>query len=484
MNKINFAQLRKILFSISFLLLISIYVNPLITQERRGNLDLITIIDLSRSMVGGGGTANIFHRVQQSCKDILNELQEGDNYTLITFGESVMSYPTVTLRDAEDRKRVNNIINNLIANQNWTFTAAALKAGLEEANRLEVKNPDHKKLIFILTDGINNPPPGSRASGPTLSEAASHYRNKDWFVYQVQYGQTIDQQLDSVIKTNWSGGTISDSGATGGIDKLRPIIEEQKKQELKWIVDPDKVVIVLDTVGLQVQSSNRVILPEQITLTDITVKLLSGSIPKQIELTQDFYTSENNQLNLKVIAKCNEKIQNAEYEGKLRFELSRNIEGISLLPYEIPLVIKTRFIPPVWHYWLIGIILFLLLLLLIRWLISLKNARKLYGKLQYWPKIDPSQKVPHKDLSEFGSKIIIGSTEIKIPGDKPLAILKNKKVEGNYFVCVYPFENVKLFFNGKQMSELILYNNDIFELDDYQFKYSDAATGVRPRRSL
>jgi hypothetical protein len=464
---------------VSFLLLsFLVGQGSTVAQEVRGNIDLIIVVDLSASMVGKGGPQNIFKRVQQSCKDIVSELEKGDNFTLITFGEKVHSYPTVILRDDQDRTRVYDIVDHIKADQRWTYTAAALQEGLGEAKRLDKISPSHQKIIFVLTDGINDPPPGMKDKGPSLKEIAERDKKKEWFVYQVQYGNTVDRDLAGVVDS-----TILDPGGKHGYPLLRPFLTPKAKRHASLTAVPAELHISMAQLGVYVYESAQLSVPTGYSPEAIRPEYSAGSIPEDINIESRIVASSNGTTLLKVSALARSAVPNSEYRGTVKLEAVGKGSDVELSPCEVVLIVETRMAPARWPYWLGGVFLAMLVMSGVGLLLRLNNRRKLFGVLQYWPTVDPSKKSSMIDLGKMGKRVTIGSEKIAIPGAKNLAKLEVTAIDGTMLVVVTPVVDVKMVFNGKSLSSLVLYNNDVFTLGEYQYKYSGAATGVRPRNT-
>ncbi len=451
------------------------------SQQKESSIDLILILDLSASMEGAGGSEKIFRRVQNSCIGIVDELKNGDTFTLITFGDDVTVYPTATILDKGDRQKIFNLINNLKADKKWTYMSAALKSGLEEAQRLEKLLPGNEKLIFILTDGLNDPPPQVRDKGPTLRDVAKPYEKKGWYVYQVQYGSKADRDLDEAARMVGPGGTIMDKGAQSGIDKLRKPLKEPRKKSFTLSLEPRQLEITLDRISTPAETVCRFKLPDDLNATDFAVTLTRKEIPDSIGITNELLSEPDGTVKVRVRAVASEKIKNATWRGQLRLALSETKKEYTFTPVEVPLSVVTKLIPPVWPYWLGGIAVALVLGAIVLLFLKRQRESRLFGSLQYHPVGTPQMIQKVDDLSRFGRKVTIGSGDIPTGNDVGMGTLTTRKVEGDYLVVVAPAEGNKLVFEGKTAVEVLLYNGDKFILGPYEFKYT-GATGRRPRK--
>ncbi|MGB9606161.1 MAG: VWA domain-containing protein, partial [Bryobacteraceae bacterium] len=166
--------------------------------------DLILIVDTSRTMVGEAGGQNIFPEVKRVLKELIDKANAGDNVILISYDATVQAYPAALINDQRDKDRLKAIVDRLPAKGDWTYTAAAIQEGLAEAKRLDDAQGAHKhvKVVILLTDGLNNPPPGVRGSAAEvrLEEVARRFAGMPWFVWQVQLGPQVDEGVDQAFR--------------------------------------------------------------------------------------------------------------------------------------------------------------------------------------------------------------------------------------------------------------------------------------------
>jgi len=167
-------------------------------------LDLILIVDTSATMAGKAGGQNIFPEVKRVLKELIGSTQPGDNVVLIPYEATVQAYPTTLINDERDKQRLKVLVDRLSAQGKWTYTAAAIEAGLAEAKRLEDAQgaSQHTKAVVLLTDGINDPPPEVRgtAAEVRLEDVARRFAGMPWFVWQVQLGPQLDESVDRAFR--------------------------------------------------------------------------------------------------------------------------------------------------------------------------------------------------------------------------------------------------------------------------------------------
>jgi hypothetical protein len=166
--------------------------------------DLILVVDTSRTMIGEAGGQNIFPEVKRVLKELIDKAGPGDSVVLIAYDTTVQAYPTTLINDEQDKTRLKALVDQLRAKGDWTYTAAAIQAGMAEARRLDDAQGanKHTKAVILLTDGINNPPPWVRgtSSEVRLEEVARRYAGMPWFVWQVQLGPQVDVGLDQAFR--------------------------------------------------------------------------------------------------------------------------------------------------------------------------------------------------------------------------------------------------------------------------------------------
>ncbi|MBN2042037.1 MAG: VWA domain-containing protein [Spirochaetes bacterium] len=150
--------------------------------------DLILILDTSLSMVGFGGD-NILPQVKKSLPVYIEQLEEDDSITFITFDTEVKVYPTVYIDDEKNKESLIGYIKNIEATGKWTYTKQMIQVAMNKAQELEEKDDDRQQVIVVMTDALDDPPPDSRKDRLNIKEIAENYKNKDWFIFFINFGQ-------------------------------------------------------------------------------------------------------------------------------------------------------------------------------------------------------------------------------------------------------------------------------------------------------
>ena len=158
------------------------------------NKDVILVLDTSLSMVGYQGK-NIMDDVKKSVFTYIDSLQDGDRVTFVTFDEGLKVYPQVVIDDQNDRDIVKKYISVTEAKGQWTFTLKMLQTVFGIADNLtmenQVQNPANPRnvVIVIMSDGLDDPPPGKTKERFDLKKIAEQYSGNDWWIYLVNLAE-------------------------------------------------------------------------------------------------------------------------------------------------------------------------------------------------------------------------------------------------------------------------------------------------------
>ncbi len=216
-----------------------------------GGRDLIVVLDTSRSMIGQGGK-NIFPQVRESLKKFINEIQPGDSLTIVTFDEKTEVRPTIAVRDDNDREIVNSLLSSVKAEGMWTYTMGMLRDVFRLAEGFEKKNPERKQVIMMLTDGLDDPPPGRRKEKFNIRDAAKGYEGKEWYIYLVNFGdlknnsrfKEVQDELRSTMTKNVElieGG----KGPAEAVEGVQQTIQRQRESERSFFETPWFFVLLI-----------------------------------------------------------------------------------------------------------------------------------------------------------------------------------------------------------------------------------------------
>ena len=256
-------------FKILLLLLVGfiLLINPdSLRSAPAANKDVILVLDTSLSMVGYQGK-NILESVKGSVNAYIDSLQDGDRVTFVTFDEGVKAYPQVLIDDQNDRDIVKKYISTTEAHGKWTYTLEMLKTVFALADQLTKEsaqnNAELKRnvVIVIMSDGLDDPPPGKYKEKFDLKKVAAQYSGNDWWIYlvnldELQKSKEISAAQKNLLKelSNVSGNTsmLDGSNPDQAInDELRKDIERKEREQfyrLLTIVAGLLILILLITL--------------------------------------------------------------------------------------------------------------------------------------------------------------------------------------------------------------------------------------------
>ena len=437
-----------------------------------GQTDLVLILDTSKTMRGLAGGSNIFGQVKATCKELVKGLINGDTVTLIAFDTDVRPQPTVTLVTDTERLRLFSLIDSFRADGNWTFTARALEIGLKEAARLEAAFPGHNQVVAILTDGLNDPPPAMRGHGPRLAEVAQPYAGKPWYVFQIQLGPKVDRELASAISVFPNGKTIHDPHGADLQNLPRKLQAPPPPKPVTLEVNPASLRLDLTTVGTPATGALTVHLPPGLSSNDLQIGVTLPGAPAGLIVRASTAGAAAGQVDVRVSAETANMIPPATYDGHVDVALAGTVTAYRAAPQQVAVTVAVNLRPPVWPYWLGGIVLLAAAIavafLVWRWM----QSRRLFGQLEAWPSGQPAQITRVDDLSRHGSTVSVGNEGIVLPTvGRRLASLHVGSLEGERHVIVRPEPAERLTMQGRTQVELALFNGDSFELGGWVFRY-------------
>ena len=158
-------------------------------------------------------------------------MQSGDTLTFISFDAVVRVYPAVAVNDQNDRDILKKYISMVEANGPWTYTMEMLKAVLRSASDLEAKNPKRQRVIVILSDGLDDPPPAVRMRQLNIKAVSQPYQGKDWFIYLVNLGELKDNKAIEPIRRELAGVSPY-TKVLGANDGPKKAIEEDLNKDV------------------------------------------------------------------------------------------------------------------------------------------------------------------------------------------------------------------------------------------------------------
>lgn len=181
----------------SFIYVLSLYALPLYADDSK---DVVLVLDTSLSMVGYGGK-NILGRVKGSIAKYIEKLEDGDRVTFMTFDTKIKVYPTVLVDDDNDRDILKKYILMTEARGQWTHTFRMIQGVFKQAEELQkTDDEDRQTVIVVMTDGIDDPPPGFRREKLSIREIADKYSGKNWWIYLINFKDLKESRKAKKIK--------------------------------------------------------------------------------------------------------------------------------------------------------------------------------------------------------------------------------------------------------------------------------------------
>jgi hypothetical protein len=200
----------------------------------RQSKNIILVLDTSMSMIGQAGGRNIFDKVKKSIIEYIDKnVQDGDRFVFATFETDVKLYPPVVVDDDNDRDILKKYISMSEATGLWTNTYKMIYKVFEEADKLEKEKEGRKTDIVIMTDAIDDPPPGAMKKFNLADFAQKFGKKADVWVYILSF--TNVENSEAVKKLGLHLAQITDKvkviEATEPQKGKEALVEEQKKRE-------------------------------------------------------------------------------------------------------------------------------------------------------------------------------------------------------------------------------------------------------------
>lgn len=184
---------------IIFTILFTVAVRPVYAAKSR---DIIIILDTSLSMKGQAGGKDIFDRVKKSIEGYIDQVRDGDRVTFVTFDTDVRIYPSVLVDDDNDRDILKKYISMTEATGLWTYTHKMIYKVFEAAKSLEKEADGRQTEIIILTDAIDDPPPGEMKKFDLADFVNKYGKRAETWVYILSFSNIDDSEAAKKLAQN------------------------------------------------------------------------------------------------------------------------------------------------------------------------------------------------------------------------------------------------------------------------------------------
>jgi len=172
----------------------------------------VFVVDLSGSMQKDG-----LHNIVK--KDLINfltgvneqgkhNLNIGDRAILMGFGDNVSYFWDREIQKVEDLEDLATTVNKLVFNHKWTHMSRAFDMLATRMREINASNPEAQKVIYIYTDGKNEPPPEIGESPVTFGRILEEYWNPEQikplqiWLYFITFGVPAPEEVKQLAKNN------------------------------------------------------------------------------------------------------------------------------------------------------------------------------------------------------------------------------------------------------------------------------------------
>lgn len=237
----------KAIISILLLLVTAQFTIGLSDAAARQSKDIILVLDTSLSMVGQAGAQNILDKVKRSISDYIGQVEEGDRVTFMTFDVDTRVYPTVLVNDENDRDILKKYITMTEATGLWTYTYKMIVKVIETADSLEKEKDGRQTEIVIMTDAIDDPPPGDMKKFDIHALMDKAGKKKDWWIYVLSFtnlknSDAVKQRLGADLGLISDKVKIIEAGEPEKGKRALIESEQQREAESRNIIIP--IIIV------------------------------------------------------------------------------------------------------------------------------------------------------------------------------------------------------------------------------------------------
>ena len=157
--------------------------------------DVVVGIDLSGSMNNDGGTpAEPIASARAAAANFVDSLQRQDQVSVVTFASDAALRSPLSTRIGATADEVRRLEIDPAEEQGFTNTAAALRAAGAELSSDRV-NPDARRVLVLLTDGLPTAPDSVANFEQTVLEEAARLAEQNIRVYAIGLGEAVNRQF-------------------------------------------------------------------------------------------------------------------------------------------------------------------------------------------------------------------------------------------------------------------------------------------------
>lgn len=197
--------------------------------------DLILVLDTSYSMSGHPGGhpgKNILPQVKKSLPKFIDQLESGDSVTLITFDTTVKYFPTLYIDDEKNKESLITYLENIEAKGAWTYTKLMVETVLKKAQEMDSKDEDRQQVIVVLTDALDDPPPGKTGDRLNIRDVGKTYKDKDWFIFFINFGDAANNKKLVKLQNQINKKITAYTGIINAQESPGKVIEEDLKKNI------------------------------------------------------------------------------------------------------------------------------------------------------------------------------------------------------------------------------------------------------------
>ncbi len=205
-------------------------------------VDYYLVVDVSGSMAEG--KVSTMEQVKQSLPGVVKVINPGDRVTIISFADMPVIESRFVIESDDDIKRVSEVVEGLNPSGRYTDMKSMLQT-LAEASTDSDMAAYSRQYLIVLSDGIDDPPPGARKNLVNLetyrSEPAGEMGSGERYIYYISLGDQEDTALKEGLSEIASGDqevkVIKGKSENGEQTGIVAVADDIEKIEQKALLD-------------------------------------------------------------------------------------------------------------------------------------------------------------------------------------------------------------------------------------------------------